>query len=169
MGMRSTGFEDTVFLLNLRIRMVRDTMRLNPPASLFMEKCMDDVVFIDSVLEQIAEGMAEEASSSVKEDDTVDADVNANIDTEGESSVAAGVIDYASDTEWQFSQLLTEFLLDSNLFAAQASQTARGKIVLLREGSNTRRKVFEKFNKPYDDDDEAVVSPTELSILFGGS
>ena len=191
--MQSTSFEDTVFLLNMRIRMVRDTMRLNPPVSLFMEKCMDDVAFIDNVLENIAECMTEEAAAAEAKalaaaeaietaDETTTeitvkaaTETTANVDAENENedenvagSVAAGVIDYASDTEWQFSQLLTEFLLDSNLFAAQASQTARGRIVLLREGSNTRRKIFEKFNRPQSEDEEAVVSPTELSILFGG-
>ena len=184
MSMQSTGFEDTVFLLNLRIKMVRDTMRLNPPTSLFMEKCLDDVAFIDNVLENIAECMAEEAAAAATEvaQEAVSgaevevATTNSEAKTDGDgesedviSNVATGVIDYASDTEWQFSQLLTEFLLDSNLFAAQASQTARGKIILLRDGSNTRRKVFEKFNKPNGEDEEAVVSPTELSILFGGS
>ena len=147
--MYGIDFEDTVFLLTLRIRVVRDTMRLNPPAALFMEKCLDDVMFVDHVLATLADRVeegdgGEEASGSV-----------------------AGVLDYAADTEWQFSQLLTEFLLESNAFSAQTTQESRGKIVLLRESSDSRRKVFERFGTLIGE--EPVVSPTELSILFGGT
>jgi len=150
--MNTAGFEDTVFLLNIRIRMVRDTMRLNPIGELFMERCLDDIMFIDNVLASLAQ----QITADSEQDDT--------------SGVANSVVDYAADTEWQFSQLLTEFLLESNMFSARATSTERGKVILLRDGSNARRKVFEKFSTSSQADlAEPMVSPTELSILFGGT
>jgi len=150
--MTSAGFEDTVFLLNIRIRMVRDTMRLNPPSAPFMDKCMDDIAFIDEVLASLARKISAAEES-------------------GEAQAGANsMLDYASDTEWQFSQLLTEFLLKSNSFSAQASPESREKVVALREDSNARRKIFEKFGMSAQNDlAEPLVSPTELSILFGGT
>jgi len=147
--MNGAGFEDTVFLLNIRIRMVRDTMRLNPSGELFMDKCMDDIAFIDEVLSGIVRQASREGQP------------------ESEAWIAS--IDYVSDTEWQFSQLLTEFLLESNAFSARTHASARGKVVSLRDESNGRRKVFEKFVMAQGDSEETVVGPTELSILFGGA
>ncbi|MCL2193916.1 MAG: hypothetical protein FWB78_11050 [Treponema sp.] len=157
--MNTAGFEDTVFLLNIRIRMVRDTMRLNPHGELFMERCLDDIMFIDNVLASLAQQITVDIEQDGTSDDADDANGAAN-----------GVVDYAADTEWQFSQLLTEFLLESNAFSARATSTERGKVILLREGSNARRKVFEKFSTSSQADlTEPVVSSTELSILFGGT
>jgi len=147
--MNSASFEDTVFLLNIRIRMVRDTMRLNPPSGLFMERCLGDIEFIDNVLAFLSRQVTE------------------NQEQEQEPH---GAFDYAADTEWQFNQLLTEFLLESNAFSAQAFPEARNKVVSLRDGSNDRRKIFEKFSASSQTDlEEPVVSSAELSILFGGT
>ncbi|MCL2600362.1 MAG: hypothetical protein FWD88_04185 [Treponema sp.] len=149
--MDNAGFEDTVFLLTIRIRMVRDTMRLNPLAELFMERCLDDIAFIDHVLAVLAQHVTDE----LEQDD---------------AGSANSVFDYASDTEWQFSQLLTEFLLESNAFSAQASPQTRDKILELRNVSNARRKIFENFGTSSQADlVEPVVSSAELSILFGGN
>ncbi|MCL2191308.1 MAG: hypothetical protein FWB79_04915 [Treponema sp.] len=154
--MNTAGFEDTVFLLNIRIRMVRDTMRLNPPGELFMERCLNDIAFIDNVLSLLVQQITQDDESGAGEADV--------------GNTAIGAVDYAADTEWQFSQLLTEFLLESNAFSAKASPQSREKIVSLRDESNGRRKIFEKFSTSSQADlAEPVVSPTELSILFGGT
>jgi len=146
--MDTAGLEDTIFLLSLRIRMVRDTMRLNPLGELFMERCLEDITFIDHVLAVLAQHIAEESEEN---------DINA-------------VFDYAADTEWQFSQLLTESLLESNVFFSQASPQTRDKIITLRNVSNARRKIFEQFGTAMQDDlVEPVVSSAELSFLLGGN
>lgn len=165
--MDTIGFEDTVFLLNFRIRMVRDTMRLNPPGDLFTEQCLGDIAFIDGVLSELAQ----EITESFRQDDSDEVEGDADAAAKDSApSEAVEVVDYAADTEWQFSQLLTEFLLESNAFFSRASGASRGKIVLYREGSNSRRKVLEKFSTSSQADlAEPLVSPTELSILFGGT
>jgi len=170
------GFEDTVFLLNIRIRMVRDTIRLNPPDNLFMESCLGDIAFIDRVLAVLAAQITENAEQQNVGETGDSADAQTGNDAaDGNANNAAtktdtSVLDYATDTEWQFSQLLTEFLLESNSFSANTSQEDRSKVVALRESSDSRRKAFEKlFMSTPDGLSEQVVSPTELSILFGGS
>jgi len=151
-SMDNAGFEDTIFLLTIRIKMVRDTMRLNPLAEMFMERCLDDIAFIDHILAVLAR------------------QVTADGEQDEAATAANSVLDYASDTEWQFSQLLTEFLLESNVFSAQASPQTREKIVTLRNVSNARRKIFEKFvTSVHVDFVEPVVSSAELSILLGGN
>jgi len=151
-SMNIAGFEDTVFLLNIRIRMVRDTMRLNPLADLFMERCLEDIAFIDHVLAVLAKQITEDGEHG------------------GANGSAYSAFDYAADTEWQFSQLLTEFLLESNAFSAQASSQTHEKIMVLRNVSNGRRKIFENLGTSSQPDSaEPMVSSTELSILFGGN
>jgi len=150
--MNSAGFEDTVFLLNIRIRMVRDTMRLNPLAELFMERCLEDIAFIDYVLTELAKQISDGDEPAAA------------------NGAAHSAFDYAADTEWQFNQLLTEFLLESNAFSAQASSQTHEKIMTRRHVSNGRRKIFESLGTSSQPDlAESMVSSTELSILFGGN
>jgi len=144
--MNSLNFEDTVFILNMRIRMIRDTLRLNPLPELFLERSLDDLAFIDSILEQLVRTLSENSQN------------NGN-----------GEAEYLSDTEWQFSQLLTEFSLDSSPFPVHAFPKAIQKISALRESNNARRKIIEETNLPSDlAHAEPVVSSAELNGLLGG-
>ena len=138
--MNSAGFEDSIFIVNMRIRMIRDTLRLNPSPELFLEKCLDDLSFIDRVLTFLA-GML----------------------TTNEEYI------YASDAEWQFSQLLTEFSMESSPFSSNVYIETREKIAVLRETSNERRKTMEESDLPVEmAKAEPVVSSAELSGLLGG-
>lgn len=138
--MNNAAFEDTIFVINMRIRMIRDILSLNPPAELFLEKCLDDLVFVDWVLSCLGDqcgGMYE--------------------------------VDYASDTEWQFSQLLTEFAMETSPFAAGVFRQAGAKIALLRSSSDARRKALEESGVSAEmAKAEPVVSSAELSGLLGG-
>lgn len=145
--MDTADFEDTVFLLNIRIRMVRDTIRLNLSSELFSDRCLDDIAFIDHVLAVLAQRITENAGKESPGGDAV-------------------LLDHAADTEWQFSQLLTEFMLESNSFLAKA----KDKVALLRKSSNERRKALERLVMSAQGElSEQLVSHTELSILFGGT
>ena len=44
------NFEDNIFILNNRIRMIENTIILDADADLFLEKTMDDLDFVDSIL-----------------------------------------------------------------------------------------------------------------------
>lgn len=145
--MNSAGFEDAIFIINMRIRMIRDTLRLNPPPELFLEKYLDDLAFIDWVLAYLVQAL----------------EVN------GEKFVRNNEYAYASDTEWQFNQLLTEFSLESGLFSSCTDDETRQRIAVLREESDGRRKTLEEADlSPETAKAEPVVSSAELSSLLGG-
>lgn len=44
------NFEDSIFILNVRIRMIQDTLILDADPGLFFDKTMDDLDFIESSL-----------------------------------------------------------------------------------------------------------------------
>ena len=136
--MNSASFEDTIFIINMRIKMLRDILRLSPPPALFLEKCLDDLAFIGWALGRL-----------------------------GEEFSGVDEFDYKSDTEWQFSQLLTEFSLDSSPFSANAFPHTIEKIAALRSASNERRKTLEESDIPSQlAKGEPVVSSAELSGLL---
>ena len=146
--MSGASFEDTIFIVNMRIKMIRDILRLNPPTELFLEKCLDDLDFINWVLDFLAGTLTEN----------------------GETSNKSNEFNYASDTEWQFSQLLTEFTLESSPFSSKSFPEIRGKIVILRENSEERRKTLEESDLPVEiAKAEPVVSQAELNGLLGGN
>ena len=146
--MNSVKLEDTVFILNMRIRMIKDTLRLSPPPELFLEKSLDDLVFVDSVLEALARRMAAEKGAQ-----------------SGNSE-----FECVSDAEWQFNQLLTEFALESSPFPVNAFPEVRNRIAVLRGNSNARRKSLEETNSSVElVRAEPVVTSAEMSSLLGGS
>jgi len=126
--------------------MIRDTLRLNPPPELFLEKSLDDLAFIDNVLEALVRTFLE----------------NGNHYGNGES-------DYISDTEWQFIQLLTEFSLESSPFSAGIFPETLEKIAVLRRASDVRRKAVEGSGLPSEiAQAEPVVTSAEMNGLLGG-
>ena len=138
--MNNTSFEDSIFIINIRIKMIRDILRLNPPSELFLEKCMDDLVFIDWALSCL-----------------------------GEQCRGENQFDYASDAEWQFSQLLTEFSFESSPFPYQSFPKIGEKVAQLRSSSMARRKTLEESEIPVEmAKAEPLVSSAELSGLLGG-
>jgi hypothetical protein len=142
--MNRLSFEDTIFILNLQIKMIKDTLCLDPPPELFIEKSLGDFAFIDSVLHTLVRIILENNSQN-------------------------GEAEYISDTEWQFSQLLTEFSLESSPFSAHFLPETMQKITVLRNASNTRRKAIEATVLPSEiAQAEPVVSSVELSSLLGG-
>jgi hypothetical protein len=144
--MNPFNFEDTIFILNMRIRMIRDTLRLSPPPELFLEKSLDDLAFIDGVLEALVRTFLE----------------NGNHYGNGEA-------DYISDTEWQFIQLLTEFSLESSPFSAGIFPETLEKIAALRRSSDVRRKAVEGSGLPSEiAQAEPVVTSAEMNGLLGG-
>jgi hypothetical protein len=145
--MNSAGFEDSVFILNMRIRTIKDTLRLRPPPELFLEKYLDDLVFIDHVLAVLA--------ASLKENNNYN---NTN-----------GEFDNLMDAEWQFSQLLLEFSNESSPFSANAFPQTKEKITVLRDSSDKRRRAFDEIKLPANTSDEPLVGFAEMNSLFGGN
>jgi hypothetical protein len=138
--MTNIVIEDSIFIIGMRMRMIRDTLRLNPPSDLFLEKCLDDLCFINHVLVSLGQTIIENNG---------------------------GFVDYLLDTEWQFSQLLIEFSVDSSPFSIRSFPDTREKIASLRTESDTRRKTLEESFVLAGDLAEPVVSSAEMNGLWG--
>ena len=146
--MNRVNFEDTIFILNMRIRMIRDTLRLNPPHELFLEKTLDDLEFINGVMDILVRDSGENGDQIYKNGENV----------------------YISDTEWQFSQLLTEVSLNSGLVSVPVYPEIREKIAGLRANSNIRRRLIDESGDPEEiARAEPVVSSAEFNGLLGGN
>jgi len=138
--MSTIAIEDSIFIIGMRMRMIRDTLRLNPPPDLFLEKCLDDLGFINHILISLSQMIRENSG---------------------------GFVDYLLDTEWQFSQLLIEFSVDSSPFSIRAFPDTRDKIASLRTESDARRKTLEESFVLAGDMAEPVVSSAEMNGLWG--
>ena len=123
--------------------MIRDTLRLNPPPELFLEKSLDDLGFLNGILTNLAGIIPSDQYSGNGEFDSI------------------------SDAEWQFNQLLTEFSLDSSPFRVRDFPETWEKITGFRRESDFRRKTLEESNIPAETArTEPVVSSAELNGLL---
>jgi division protein CdvB (Snf7/Vps24/ESCRT-III family) len=112
-----------------------------------MEKSLDDLTFVDGALELLVKAITENSDQ-----------YSGNNESE-----------YISDTEWQFNQVLTEFLLESSPFLAHASPETMQKIAIMRASSEVRRKIIEENGHPLEiAQSEPVVTSAELNGLLGG-
>lgn len=139
------NFEDNLFLLNGRIRLIRDLLRLDGDPSLFLGKTLDDLRFIDTVLETLTHNLIENTRL---------------FDRELE-------FDHLSDVEWQHGQLLLEFAGEAGPFPASRFPEIREELARLRERSDGRSVAVATSAGPAEQvSSEPVVSSLELSELL---
>jgi len=140
------NFEDTLFILNVRIRMIRDLLRLDTDPAVFYRQTASDLEFINSVLETL---------------NTQFLDNLKFLDREVEA-------DNILDTEWQFSQIVNEISGSSGLFPASSFPEFPSIIAKIRADSLKRKKSIEDSYVPSDNSiTEPVVSNAELNGLLG--
>lgn len=139
------NFEDNIFILNGRIRMIRDLLVLDTDPDLFLEKTIEDIDFIDKTLEALLENLSENKR-------LLERDVE---------------FDNLSDLEWQFTQVLSDFLDSSGNISAAQFPVLKGKISILRKRSQDRQKAGENSRAQAEPSlSEPVVSSLELSELL---
>ncbi|MCL2809220.1 MAG: hypothetical protein FWD24_04030 [Treponema sp.] len=142
------NFEDTIFILNVRIRMIRDLMRLDVDAELFYPQTIKDLEFIDSILNMLSEKFLENIKF---------------LDREVEA-------DNLLDAEWQYGQLLNEISNNSSLFSPVVFQEMPAIINKLRRDSIKRKNQIEESYVPAESSkQEPVVSHAELNGLLGSA
>ncbi|MCL2720082.1 MAG: hypothetical protein FWD47_01910 [Treponema sp.] len=142
------NFEDTIFILNVRIRMIRDLMRLDIDASLFYDQTISDLEFINSVLNMLSEKFLENMKF---------------LDREVEA-------DNILDAEWQYGQLLNEISNNSSIFTPVIFQEIPVIINRLRKDSIRRKNQIEESYTPAENSkQEPVVSHAELNGLLGSA
>jgi hypothetical protein len=79
------NFEDNIFILNARIRLIHDTLTIEADPGFFLKKTVDDLEFISGVLDALLANLIENVRLIER----------------------AGEFNNLSDLEWQFDQLLT--------------------------------------------------------------
>jgi len=140
------NFEDTIFILNVRIRMIRDLLRLDMDADLFYHQTMGDLEFVGTVLDMLTEKFIANLKF---------------LDRETEA-------DNLMDAEWQFSQILNEISNNSSPFSPSQFPEAQTYIAKLKKDSARRQKQIEESYEPAEQSmSEPVVSNAELNGLLG--
>ncbi|GHV64969.1 hypothetical protein AGMMS49587_18410 [Spirochaetia bacterium] len=139
------NFEDNIFILNARTRMIRDLLLLDTDPELFFEKTIDDINFIDNTLEIILKNLIE----------------NERLLDRNES------FDSIFDLEWEFSQALSDLFNNEGNISALQFPVHREKIQVLRNRSLERRKVIDEKRGPAEAPTmENAVSSDELNELL---
>jgi hypothetical protein len=139
------NFEDNIFILNGRIRIIRDLLILDTDPDLFLEKTVEDIDFIDRTLDALLENLIE--NKRLLERDAE--------------------FDNLSDLEWQFTRVLSDFLDNSGNISAARFPILKGKISLLRKRSQDRQKAMDSSRIQGESSlSEPVVSSLELSELL---
>ncbi|MDR2965807.1 MAG: hypothetical protein LBU88_08535 [Treponema sp.] len=140
------NFEDTIFILTVRIRMIKDLLRLNLDSGLFYRQTIGDLEFISSILDI----MTEKFLANLKFLDR---------ETEGDNLL---------DTEWQFSQLLNEISNNSSPYSQVYFPETQTWTDKLKKDSAKRRKLLEESSVSLEQStSEPVVSNAELNGLLG--
>jgi len=140
------NFEDTLFILNIRIRMIRDLLQLDTESNLFFRQTTADLEFITLIMDMLAEKYIENIKI---------------LDREAEA-------DNILDTEWQFCQLLNEISGNSSPFSPSFYPELTVLIDKLRTDSEKRKKQIEDSYIPSEQsNNEPVVSHAELNGLLG--
>jgi hypothetical protein len=145
---KKINFEDTIFILNLRIRMIKDLLRLDVDQILFYRQTMGDLEFISSALDT----MLEKFLTNMK---FLDREIEA---------------DNLLDAEWQFSQLLNEISNHSSPYSSAFFAETQTWIDKFRKESEKRRKQLEEASVPAEQSmTDPVVSNAELNGLLGST
>jgi len=118
------NFEDSLFILMMRIRMIRDTITLDVDPELFLEKILDDICSTDNAL-RVLLGYLEENNRLFEREE---------------------LLEQFSEAEWQFSQVLTELLGHSGNISIQEIPQEKEKILAFRTNSVERRKTAESLS-----------------------
>jgi hypothetical protein len=139
------NLQDNIFILNSRLRILRDILVLDAEPSLFLEKTLDDINFLDQALDTLL----------------------AQIRNNNRIFERDEVLDYLSDLEWDFSQVLGEFFAGSGSISAASFPVIQDRIRMLQDrGAERRRAIGEERQSTTAPAMEHAVSSDELNELL---
>ncbi|MDR1301353.1 MAG: hypothetical protein LBK43_02645 [Treponema sp.] len=139
------NFEDNIFILNIRLRLVQDILVLEPDPELFLKKTMEDIDFIDDTLSLLLDGLLESVHLIERNEQ----------------------FDNLVDIERQFVQVLTQFLTGSGNISALRFPVLREKIIFLQTHSITRQQTIDDArNEVNQTSIEPLVTTDELTELL---
>jgi hypothetical protein len=139
------NFEDNIFIISGRIRMIRDLLILDAEPDFFLEKTLDDIDFINHTLEVILDQLRGSEHFIEREEQ----------------------FHNLAETEGQFAEVLTEMSRGKGSLGAALAPVAAKKITLVRAQSAERLAIIEhSVTRTGGGFPESVVSPDELQELL---
>ena len=143
---KRVNFEDNIFILLMRIRMIRDAITLDADPELFLEKTLDDISFTDQTLKILLEYLMENSRLIERED----------------------LLDQFSEAERHFSQVIQNLLNHEGSISIQEIPAIREKLIIMRSASLERRKTAENQGSLESNTSSSspIVSSDELTELL---
>jgi hypothetical protein len=142
---KRVNFEDNIFVLMNRLRTLQDLFSLDTDPGLFLEKTLDDIDFIAHTLILLLQQLMENQRFVER----------------------SGLFNYLAELEWQFSQVLSEFMNNQGTMSVQGYPEIIEKIRILRDRSQERRETAETAGGAFESKaGEPVVSSDELNELL---
>jgi hypothetical protein len=139
------NFGDTIFILNARIRMIRDLLILDADPDFFLDQTLSDVDFIDAALGALLRELIENTR---------------HIDRNGQFR-------NLHETERQFLAVLWDLANGSGAISVASYPALREKVALIREHSLERQKNIEqRLSVEEEPSSEPLVSSDELNELL---
>jgi len=144
---RQINFEDNIFMLNVRIRMISDLLRLDAEPGLFLDQTVAEFDFIDRVLSELMKSLTENSML---------------LDRDEELSKLA-------DLEWRFEQLITGINGNSGMIGALSQRENRERLAFCKNNSLNRLRAIEDSRASGNrNESEPVVSSYEMNQLLQG-
>jgi hypothetical protein len=141
------NFADNIFMLNVRIRMIRDLLSLDTDPAMFVAKTMDDLDFIDRRLNLIMQKLNENTRFINRDEQ----------------------LHNLYESEGRFLEILDRILESQGPISALTAPALGEKAKALRQNSLARRgglgESLQNFETPTD---EPLVSQDELAELLRG-
>ena len=142
---KKNNYEDNIFILMMRIRMIRDTITLDADPELFMEKTLDDIKFADQTLNLLLEYLREN-NRLIERDE---------------------LLDQLAELEWQFSQVLSDLLNHEGNFSVLQIPALILRLNTFLGNSQERRRAAGSLSPAGDSQNsEPIVSSDELAELL---
>jgi hypothetical protein len=142
---KRVNFEDNIFILANRIRILRDMFSLDADPDLFLEKTLDDIDFITQALTALLRQLLENQRFIERSE----------------------LFHHLEELEWNFSQVLSGFMGSQGTLSIQNRPEIIEKISILRSRSLERRRTAETAGGASEGQgEEPVVSSDELSELL---
>ncbi|MCL2232385.1 MAG: hypothetical protein FWB99_06340 [Treponema sp.] len=117
---KRVNFEDSLFILMMRLRMIQDIITLDADPEFFLEKTLDDIYFIDRIL-KILLGSLQENHFLIER---------------------AELLEHLADLELQFSRVLKNLLDHDGNISIRTAPSKGEKVTACRNNSLERQKVI---------------------------
>ena len=142
---KRVNLQDNIFILNSRLKVLRDTLILDVDPALFMEKTIEDTEFLDRALETLLEYLQNHERLFARDE----------------------VLDYLSDLEWDFSRFLGELSGSPGNISAVSYPALQERFRLLRDrGAERLKSIGEDRKAAAVPATESAVSSDELNELL---